>query len=732
MPGDLKLILVMLAAFIGGAVPASAAEPSTSRIDVSSVRGATVPGEVIVRFDRGATPDDRRAARRAASVSFEQSLEVPRAQLVAADGVKTAIKRLEAQPGVAYAQPNYRYRASAADTFLGDLWGLKDSSAPDPGVDAIASWDTTRGAGQVIAVVDTGVALDHPDLANNVWTGPNGIHGHDFVDGDTDPDDYDFHGTHVAGTAAAVADNGLGIAGVAPDAQIMAVRVLDGDGSGSSADIGDGIAFAAHNGADVINLSLGGPAGGGDVFMSNAVTVADQANAVVVVAAGNDSKDNDLEPTTPCNLPQANLICVAAVNRSGGLAGFSNFGAKSVDVGAPGTSILSAKNDYRPVFEEDFDTGLAAWDSFTAAGSSAWARTTSQFSSGTHSVTDSPAGPYANDTDSELFAAAPLDLGSERGCRVHVDLLYDIQSPDSDGSFFDFLFVGGVTNDPDTFDGVPFAGRSFGYASGTFFEEEASISDLDGRNDVFPFLGLSSDEAVQADGAYADDLTVECRDDSYLDDKTDAGNYVVFQGTSMATPHVAGVAALVRAADPGISDTQVVRAIKEGGTPLGSLAGKTVSGGTADAGGAIATALALPNTPPQQPTPPASLSRSSAPVPTAPARPDLSRSPKALRISKRGVLKYSFRATPGLTGQATFRTRVKAVVSRRTRLTIGSKSFKVPSTGRVTVKVRLSKKQRRTLRRNRRLLLNATVVVRNAAGLSSRARKRLTVRPPRR
>ena len=193
-----------------------------------------------------------------------------------------AVRKLERQPGVAYAQPNYRYQALAVlppnDRFFGDLWGLSDPALPDPGISALEAWDDNRGAGQIIAVADTGIDLTHPDLVGNLWSNLaedgglplidddlNGevddVHGYDFVDADGVPDDYDFHGTHVAGTAAAVAGNSQGIAGVAPEAQIMAVRVLDGDGSGSSDEIADGIVYAADNGADVINLSLGGAVG---------------------------------------------------------------------------------------------------------------------------------------------------------------------------------------------------------------------------------------------------------------------------------------------------------------------------------------------------------------------------------------------------------------------------------------------------------------------------------------
>jgi thermitase len=264
-----------------------------------------VPGEALLRYEPGTDATERRELRTGAGVEFESAVAVPRVQLVSFEGsVRAAVNRLEDEPGVAYAQPNYRYHALAAapnDTHFGHLWGLGGT----PGVHVLPAWDRSRGAGQVIAVVDSGVDLTHPDLAGNLWTGPGGIHGHDFVDNDPDPDDYNLHGTHVAGTAAASADNGQGVAGVAPQAQIMAVRVLDGDGFGSTLTIANGITFAANNGAGVINLSLGGFAGGGDPAMQNAVAQAEQRNAVVVAAAGNGGNDgvgddNDSFPFTPC------------------------------------------------------------------------------------------------------------------------------------------------------------------------------------------------------------------------------------------------------------------------------------------------------------------------------------------------------------------------------------------------------------------------------------------------
>jgi thermitase len=734
---------IALLAALALLAPTAAASPSPPALERHALStGDFVAGEAIVSYRPGTDAGERLAVRRAADVAVDRGLELPQTQVVEVDGsVEAAIRRLERQPDVADAQPNLRYRALAVpppnDSFFGDLWGLQDPAPPNPGVDALAAWERTRGAGQLIAVVDTGVALDHPDIQGNLWTGPGGVHGHDFVDGDPNPDDFDFHGTHVAGTAAAIDGNGIGVAGVAPDAQIMAVRVLDGDGSGSTADIADGIAFAAQNGADVINLSLGGPAGAGDPAMSAAVALADQADAVVVAAAGNDGASNDVSPTTPCSLPQPNLICVAAVTQAGALAGFSNRGVGAVDVGAPGTNVLSAKTDYDPIFGDGFESGLAAWDGFASLGSSSWATTTAFASSPTRSVTDSPAGDYVDDADSELFAASPLDLTSRRGCRVNADLLYEIEPPDSDGSLFDFLFVGAVTDDQGVFDGRSFAGESPGYDSGAFSAEQASISDLGGRADVVPFLGLFSDGAVRADGAYADDVEVVCRSATYANAKTAAGNYAAFSGTSMAAPHVAGVAALVGAAAPGVSDVQIVQAIEEGGTPLPALAGQTATGRTADADGAIAVALGLPvpgpAVPPATPAPVAPTATPVTPPARRPAaaRVSLARARATIRVSRRGAFRYPVVATPGSTGRLALRTRRRvAIDGRRVHLTLGARRFVAPVGGRVTVRVELTRRQLSALRRDGRLLLRVSATVRNSLGEVDRVTRRLTLKPP--
>ncbi|MFC8508560.1 S8 family serine peptidase [Streptomyces sp. NPDC057411] len=216
------------------------------------------------------------------------------------------------------------------DPLRDDQWALDALKMPD-------AWTTDRGDDTVIAVVDTGVDLDHPDLKGRL------VDGYDFVDDDAEPKDLNGHGTHVAGIAAAHTDNGIGVAGGAPGAKIMPVRVLGADGSGTNDDITKGIVWAAQHGADVINLSLGESGlmarllkGG---ILNQAISAANAKGAVVVAAAGNDS--TILQPyalDTP-------VLVVNAAGENGAPASFTNFGARNA-VSAPGVDILSTLPTY--------------------------------------------------------------------------------------------------------------------------------------------------------------------------------------------------------------------------------------------------------------------------------------------------------------------------------------------------------------------------------------------------
>jgi subtilisin family serine protease len=318
--------------------------------------------EVIVRYENGASASMRAAARNAVGASSARRMLIPHTQVLSVEPgtARAASRELERLDSVVWAEPNSVVKGGAAtpnDPYFGELWGLSntgqtvDGRAGVAGVDvnAPSAWDTTRGAGTVVAVVDSGVAADHPDIDDAIWTNSgetpgNGVdddgnglvddvHGWDFWDWDNDPDDFHSHGTHVAGTIAARGGNDTGIVGVAPGAKVMPVRALNESNAGRISDVANGIAYAALNGADVINLSVGSPPEPDfppPEIQRDTIDLAAAHDAVVVVAAMNDSQNNDTghTPIWPCNFPQPNLVCVAALDSDGGLSSFSNYGAR--------------------------------------------------------------------------------------------------------------------------------------------------------------------------------------------------------------------------------------------------------------------------------------------------------------------------------------------------------------------------------------------------------------------
>lgn len=247
------------------------------------------------------------------------------------------------------------------DPRYADQWSLPTIGAPP-------AWDVTTGGapGVRVAVIDSGVEEGHPDLAPNLGGGNpgemgggregNGVdddgngrvddwRGWDFVDDDNDPQDTTSsrHGTHVAGIIAARGNNALGIAGVAWQAQLIPLRVLGSEGTGSSAAAAAAIRYAADLGVPIVNASFGSTA----LSPSIRDAIAAAPDTLFVVAAGNGGTDgvgddNDVTPFYPCALPLANVVCVAATDPNDTLASFSNRGATSVDLAAPGVGILSA------------------------------------------------------------------------------------------------------------------------------------------------------------------------------------------------------------------------------------------------------------------------------------------------------------------------------------------------------------------------------------------------------
>jgi hypothetical protein len=241
------------------------------------------------------------------------SVEVPSSQ------VHAAAERLDADQRTGQVSLDTRAHATG-DPLISWQWHLTATGA-------ISSWPVARGAGAIVATIDTGADYAHPDLA------PHLLAGHDFVDDDAVANDGNGHGTHVAGTIAAVEGNDLGVAGAAPDARVLPVRVLDNLGTGWMSDVAAGIVWATDNGARVINLSLTGP--DPSPLVEDALAYARAHDVIVVCAAGNDGAASIGWPAR-----YDDCQAVGALTQAGARAGFSNTGSE-LDLVAPGTDIVS-------------------------------------------------------------------------------------------------------------------------------------------------------------------------------------------------------------------------------------------------------------------------------------------------------------------------------------------------------------------------------------------------------
>jgi thermitase len=283
----------------------------------------------------------------------------------------SVIQTLSQNPYVQYVEPNFIYRINKTpnDPLLGRLWGMSNLGAADSsgqvgtaGVDigAEQAWDIETGNENVlIAVIDTGISYNSDELKENVWTNEaelngkagvdddgNGviddIHGANFVEANSptgDPLDDHGHGTHCSATIGARGDDGKGLVGVAWKAKIMGVKFLSASGSGSLEGALNGINYATKMGAKIMSNSWGG--GGFSQALLEAIQNANEAKALFVAAAGNDSNNNDASPTYPASYDVPNVLAVAAIDNKGQLASFSSYGKNKVHVGAPGVNIVS-------------------------------------------------------------------------------------------------------------------------------------------------------------------------------------------------------------------------------------------------------------------------------------------------------------------------------------------------------------------------------------------------------
>ncbi|MCP9496355.1 MAG: S8 family serine peptidase [Pyrinomonadaceae bacterium MAG19_C2-C3] len=362
-----------------------------------------VPGEVVVRFredapaaraQRGyrlrlrkpvnvtdeATGGDEEITANVERTGGEKVVRGLRLARVSPRDTLKAVARLNRRADVLYAQPNYIYRRTRTpnDPSYSTMWSLKNTGqnggTVEADIKAELAWDITRGSRDiVVGVVDEGIDASHQDLQANIWRnrleaqGTPGVDddGNGFID---DLNGWNFdgknnvifngteaHGTHVAGTIGAHGDNARGVTGVNWEVSVMSIKVL-GTSGGTTSDIVAGIGYAkqmrdlwvATGGAKGANIRVLNNSYGGDAYDQanfDAIRAAGDSGILFVVAAGNDGKDNDVYPSYPAAYRLPNILSVAATNRTDGLSVFSrngsNFGSRSVDLGAPGSSIIS-------------------------------------------------------------------------------------------------------------------------------------------------------------------------------------------------------------------------------------------------------------------------------------------------------------------------------------------------------------------------------------------------------
>lgn len=515
------------------------------------------------------------------------------------------IEKLKSDPNIEYVEPNYiRYPStiSTNDTYKNLLWGLDNTGqivsgtagSSDADIDAPEAWALSEGSTSVIvAVIDSGVAYSHPDLLANMWDGSsckdeNGDvlgscnHGYDFENSDKTPlPDSSSHGTHIAGTIAAVKNNSKGIIGVAPQVKIMALKV-----SFTVVQIVEAIDYAIQNEAKVINASYGAE----DYSLTeyDAINRFRAADGIFVAAAGNESVNNDGGVHTyPSDYDLDNIISVTATDQSDNLASFSNYGLTSVDLGAPGVNIYSTIPTETTVLNETFNSLVApnipsGW--VKGGTSNNWG--TYYFGGDIGNVLYGDlAYPYYNSRDTYVNSPTYNLVGG--GASISFWAICDTEYTtsywsdymqleySSDGTNFspatDPYFGGDFRWDEAYLDFLNDDSSPTGNAN-YYFEDVLIESEYLTSNFRLGFRWVSNSSDNDYDGCFLDDIEITKFSDG-SDEK-----YEYEEGTSMATPHVAGGAALLLSINPDLTTAQVKTLLINYGDTKAPLIGKTVSG----------------------------------------------------------------------------------------------------------------------------------------------------------
>lgn len=335
--GLLLTTMVLALLLASGAALLNAGTPNTALAQTPPE--SFVPGEVLVKFEPGTSGQQVAEAHRRNGGQVQQTIPNIGVQVVSVPTSReqSSVAAYERNPNVLFAEVNGFYQATTTnDPRVGKQWQYNNtgqtSGSSDADIDAFEAWQVTHGSNTVaISVLDTGIDQSHEDLKAKITKNRN------FTNSSTVDDKYG-HGTHVAGSTAAITNNGKGVAGTCPNCVLYNAKVLGDNGSGAWSWIANGITWSANNGAKVINMSLGGSSGSDTLAL--AVEDAWSKGVILVAAAGNDGVS---DPHYPAYYEK--VIAVGATDHNDAKASFSNYG-DWVDVGAPGKSILSTAPDH--------------------------------------------------------------------------------------------------------------------------------------------------------------------------------------------------------------------------------------------------------------------------------------------------------------------------------------------------------------------------------------------------
>jgi subtilisin family serine protease len=623
----LPALVVASAALALGAAGAAAATEASVQGDreAASAADPAAPANarVIVQWERGTNHAERAEARADAGVTYTAELGDPSFQLVEAEegSAAAAAAALEADPAVAVAEPDgfRRLEAIPNDPLFAQQWGLRNTGQAVAGlaggksgndIDVVNAWNRTVGTPTtIVADIDSGYRSDSPDLGPVEWTNPgeipgNGIdddgngkiddvHGWDFVGEnsqapteDNDPTDSNLisggHGVHTAGIIGAAGDNGTGISGVARNVRIMPLRVCANETSSNEArcpfsSIIAAINYAGDNGARVANLSLGGTT----YSQLEVNAYAAHPHTLYVISAGNDAANNDsgeagvkghhypcdYKPATESSPPVGgaieNTICVAALDPSEALASYSDYGAVSVDLGAPGTAVLSTFPASETLFSDNFETNDFA-TKWKALGIKFGRTNESPLTS--FGISDTPgAAPEANHIYGVELANAVAVPAGTGACRLEGRRFRE------GGGQFGAPYGLNIEGNYEEFNG----GETSGSAMVPF--RTAPIVSLGGHT-VKPFFEYHATAAPSpTDGSWLDDIALNCNAPL-----STPPSYSFLQGTSMAAPQVTGAAALLFSLKPTANVTEVREALLNSVSFAPSLKGKVATGGKLD------------------------------------------------------------------------------------------------------------------------------------------------------